>query len=99
MLTDAVRTLGASVFYPGPSEKARFSRAWTSNGVKQTRLEPVAGEVEELIIENAYLRESVLAERDQVVEAVEEVRKELAKQVVCEIRTLLFELRPLVLET
>jgi class 3 adenylate cyclase len=49
--------------------------------VKQVRLEPVTSEIEELTIENAHLRESVLAERDRVVEAVEEVRKELARDL------------------
>jgi len=142
MLADVVEMLGASVLYPDPSAKTRGSPAWGRDGVKQARLEPVAGEIEELTIENARLRESVLAERARVVEVVEEARKELArnlhdgptqlvsamamqleyckmlldkdpsklaeaiiaaqdlaKHAVYEIRNLLFDLRPLILET
>jgi signal transduction histidine kinase/class 3 adenylate cyclase len=142
MLADVIEMLGASILYPDPSAKTRVSPAWRRGGVKQDRLELVSGEIEELTIENAHLRESVLAERDRVVEAVEEARKELARNLhdgptqlvgamvmqleycrlllekdpsklaeaiiaaqelarhaVCEIRNLLFDLRPLVLET
>lgn len=141
MLAEVVKTLGVGVFHPGPFAKARVSPARMKNEVSRARPEQVVRDVDELTIENARLRKTVLVERGRAIEAVEEARKELARglhdgptqlvsaivlhldycklllekdpsklaeeiiaaqelasQAAHEIRTLLFELRPLALE-